>query len=205
MSSKQEICNLALSNVGVSQWVANIDTDRSNEALVLRRWYDISVNFCLEDFDWNFARRRIALALLDITPPSIWTYVYAYPSDCAQPREIEVEGVRQPYHEQRIPYEVAAQSDVAGDYKVIYTDQADAVLVYTKRITDAGMFDAQFTIALSWLLAGNIAMPLAVKPQFAQQAIGNYNAMKMTATASHLNASEEGAEPPGETERARNG
>lgn len=207
MASKTEICNLALSNIGVSQFIADVDapSERSNEAIVCRRWYDTCLNFALEDFDWNFARRRLALAELNVTPPSIWAKVYAYPSDCAAARSIEVTGLRRPLHEERIPFEVAAETAATGDYKVIYTDLAEAVLVYTKRITDAGMFDAQFVMALSWLLAANIVMPLAVKPELADKARAAYAALKLQAFAKNLNEAEEGPEPAGETERARNG
>jgi len=207
MASKTEICNLALSNIGISQFITDVDapSEKSNEAIVCRRWYDISLNFALEDFDWNFARRRLALAEIASTPPSTWAKVYAYPSDCATARKIEVAGVRVPYAEQRIPFEVAAETAVTGDYKVIYTDCELAVLVYTKRITDAGLFDAQFVMALAWLLAANIAMPLAVNSKLAAQAASNYQAAKLTAFASHLNERQEDPEPASETERARNG
>lgn len=207
MASKTEICNLALSNIGISQFIADVDapSEKSNEAIVCRRWYDMSLNFALEDFDWNFARRRLLLAEVSITPPTTWAKVYSYPSDCAAARAIEVPGVRTPYAEQRIPFEVAAESASTGDYKVIYTNLVAAVLVYTKRITDAGLFDAQFTIALSWLLAANIAMPLTVNAKLAAQATSNYQAAKLTAFARHLNESQEDPEPASETERSRNG
>lgn len=207
MANKTAICNLALSNIQVSQFLSDLDTDKSNAAIICRVWYEQVVCFALEDFDWNFARRRRPLALLSSTPPSTWSYVYSYPSDCAAARRIENPGIRTPSREQRISFEVAAENGVedAADVKVIYTDQVEAVLVYTKKITDAAMFDAHFVSAVSWLLASHIGLPLAAKPALAQQALQNYQAIKSMAVTKHLREGQEDEEPAGETEQARNG
>lgn len=204
MSSKSDICNLALLALGVTRTLTNVDTETSDEALACRRWYQVSLDFVLEDFDWNFARRRVALAELDIES-SVWSYVYAYPSECAKPRRIEIEGVRTPYAEQRIPFKTGGETTQSGDIRVIYTDQEAAVLVYTKKITDAGLFDAHFVLALTFLLATNIAMSLTVDQKLAANAGANYRSMKLTAFASDLNEGQDDPEPMGETERARNG
>ena len=207
MATKTAICNQALSNIQVSQFIAELDTDKTNAGIICRLWYEQCLCWALEDFDWNFARRRIPLAALTSTPPANWQYVYAYPSECAAARRIEIPGVRTPYGGQRRAFEVAAESGVGdvADVKVIYSDQQDAVLVYTKKITDAAMFDAHFVSALGWLLASHIALPLAVKPALAQQAAQNYQAMKSFARVKHLKEGQEDVEPAGETERARNG
>lgn len=205
MSSKTEICNLALSNIQVSQFIANIDSDQTNEAMVCRRWFDHAVKYTLEDFNWNFARRRKALALLSATPPSTWTYVYAYPSDCAAARRIDVDGTRTPYAEQRISFEVAMQEIDGNDVKVIYSDQPSAVLIYTKLITDSALFDAHYVEALAAYIASKIALPLTTKPALAREWFQMYLGLRVNAFAFHLNEAQEDPEPPSETERARNG
>jgi hypothetical protein len=207
MASKTAICNLALSNLGISQFIIDVDlpSEKSNQARTCRLWYDQCVQFALEDFDWNFARKRIPLAEIDTTPPSVWAKVYAYPSNCAAARYIEVPGNRRPTIDERIPFEVASETNIdGGDYKVIYTDVVQPVLVYTKLITDPNQFDAQFVMALSWLLAANIAMPLSVKPSLGAQAAANYQASKQTAIVKHFTEEEEGADPPSEAEIERN-
>jgi hypothetical protein len=207
VANKTEICNMALSNIQVSQFIdGNVETDTTIEAKVCKRWYDHAVNYALEDFDWNFARRRRALAALGTTPPSTWTYVYSYPSDCAAARAIEVPGVRTPSREQRIAYEVAAEAQASGgDVRVIYTDQPDAVLIFTKRITDASLFDGHFVEALAAYLASKIALPLTAKPGLAREWFQMYQGLRVNSFAFHLNEAQEDQEPPSETEQARNG
>jgi hypothetical protein len=204
MSSKSDICNLALSNIGISQWVANIETDRSNEAIVCNRWYDITVDFTLRDYDWNFARRRLALAALTTALPSEWDYVYAYPTDCLIIRRIQREGFRKDTIASRIPYEVGGETGMNADTRVIYTDEINAVVVYTKKITDPSLFDPHFVLALGYALAANIALPLAVKPGYVDQMRNAYLQMVSNAAARNFEEAEEGPEPPSETEMARN-
>ena len=48
----------------------------------------------------------------------------------------------------------------ADDNDVIYTDQENAVALYTRRVTDTSKFPPIFVVALSWHLASMVAGPL---------------------------------------------
>lgn len=45
-------------------------------------------------------------------------------------------------------------------YRVLYTDQEDAVLRYNALVTDTSQFTPLFTVALSWHLASMLAGPI---------------------------------------------
>lgn len=204
MASKNSICNLALSNIGISQFVTTIATEQSNEAVVCRQWYDICVEAALRDFDWNFARKRQTLALLTQDPPEgEWDFVYALPAECLAARRLAVPGNRNPTRAQRIPFEIAIGMDSDVDTEVLYTDLEDAVLIYTRRIVDPTLFDAQFVVALSYFLAAHIAMPLSVAPKLADQAQVYYQRSKSSARKSDFNEGTPDQEPDSETAAAR--
>lgn len=151
MSSSTEICNLALNHVNGKE-IQNLDTDSSNEASVCRRFYEQARNEMFEDFPWPFAEIREQLSLVSETPTDDWAYSYQYPSNCARLGYIP-SGVRNDTKDSAIPYKVVYGD--SGEY--IYTDQENAEIVYTRRVTDESRFPAKFVIALSYKLAGYIA------------------------------------------------
>lgn len=152
MSSKTQICNYALSHLGVSKPIANVDTEQSQEASACRSFYDISRDKVLRDINWPFATRIAALALIEENPNEEWLYSYRYPSNCLDVRKIQ-SGVRNETSSQRVPYKIG--SDDEG--LVIYTDREDAILEYTVRITNTEFYPSDFTLALSYKIASHIA------------------------------------------------
>ena len=88
MASKTEICNLAISHLGVGKEIANFETERSEVAAACRRYYDIALQTMLTEFDWGFATRYVTLGLEEIEPNSEWRYSYRYPHDCLKVRRI---------------------------------------------------------------------------------------------------------------------
>lgn len=189
MATVVSICNMALARIGVSSFISNLN-EASNEARVLNLFYEQMRDFALRDNDWNFARRRVVLANAG-TPPTNWAFKYTYPSDCIYARKILMAGMRNPRNDQRIPFEIASE----GSQRVIYTDQAQAELVYTARITDPTLYDPMFESALAFLLAAEVAMPLTVKESVANAARNGYERVKSLAAAQSANEGFEGAEP----------
>ena len=153
MASKVAIWNMALVNIGSSAFIQS-PTEASAEADHLRAVWDAALDTALESLDWNFARVKLALSDLS-TPDDDWLYQYAYPSNCVKARKI-LTTVR---NEKPLPFSVGLNA--AGTAKVINTDVQEAVLVYTRRITDTLLFSSAFVTALSWQLATQVAGPLA--------------------------------------------
>ncbi len=152
MATDIEICQMALDHIGAKQ--INTLADACQEARACRRLYPTARDQVLRDFPWGFAERRKALTLLTVEHLYGFDFCYQYPPDCHQVREI----YRSPLSLPPIEYKVAYPDDTIG--KVIFTNQDQAVLIYTYKVTNSQLFDAGFTAALTWRLAADLAMPL---------------------------------------------
>lgn len=185
MATDIEICQMALDHIGAKQ--INSLNDACQEARACRRLYPIVRDQVLRDFPWGFSERRRALALLMVSNLYGYTFCYQYPPDCHKVREI----YRSPLSLPPIEYKVACLEDDIG--KVILTDKENAVLIYTYKVTNPGLFDAGFTTALSWRLAADLAMPLT-KSLAVQDAMLRIYMHNITA-AGRADAAEEHMEP----------
>lgn len=152
MASKTEICNIAISHLGIGKEIQNFDTEQSDEATACRRYFDTCVDAVLSDFDWPFATKEAVLNLISADPTTEWDFSYRYPTDCLRVRRIK-SGMRQDTQDSRLPYRIL--QDAAG--KVIYTDKENAEAEYTVRVEDPSYFTAEFTLALSFRLAAYLA------------------------------------------------
>lgn len=152
MTSKVDICNLAISHLGVGKSIATFDTERSEEASACRTFWDQALKQTLRDFHWPFSRRTVTLALVEEDPTTEWAYAYRYPSTCIEARKL-LSGTRNETRQTRIAYQIAA--DTEG--RLIYTDLEDAVLEYSALVTDTSLFPDDFAMALSCRLAVYIA------------------------------------------------
>jgi hypothetical protein len=148
MATKTEICNLAIGHLGIAINIANVDTERSTEALACRTFYEITRDNCLRDFDWGFARQIVALGLVEEDPNNEWRFSYRYPSNCLLFRRVQ-SGYRILTNTNQIPF--AQSSDVAG--RLIFSDLEDAIGVFTAKITDTSLYTTDFIMALSYRLA----------------------------------------------------
>ena len=200
MSSKADLANLALTQVGITKFIGNLETDRTLEARVCRRWFEPSKQTLLRSRDWNVARRRTALAETGGTAPTNWEFEYTYPNSCLAIRGLILPGLSWPRKDQKIPFEIAN----SGTAKVIYTDLENAEAVWTSDI-GTELFDALMEDAFVYLLASRIAIPLSVKPDMAKQARDAYAFMFSVSGAADAREGETGPEPENAYFAARNG
>lgn len=149
ITSKVDLCNMALGRLGNYGSISNIDTPESHAEIVYALWYDISRQTFLKLSMPNFAIARKYVSEIDETPPYPFTYSYEYPSDC-----LKVLGI-------------GAVEDKENNYTVennrIYTDvqYADGLpLRYIKDVTDVSRMSPEFKIEFSWYLAGNTALEI---------------------------------------------
>ena len=185
-----DICNLALTRVGIAQQVAAIDPpEESIHGRVCALWYPACRDMVLRDFPWPFATRYRSLGLLDEDPPNDeWDYHYAYPTDCLRALRIVNPSSRD--DSDKIPFEVSSiASGSAGDgsVRVIFTDEADAVLKYIAAITDPTSFSPDFASALAWRIAAEISDPLSVQEARRERCERMYHDAITRAQASALN------------------
>lgn len=161
MASKVGIVNEALSHLGISKEIANLDTEASQEAATARRFYDVALKGTLRAFNWPFATRFATLALVESDPTEEWNYSYRYPTDCLKVRRI-LSGTRNDTRQSRVPYIIA--SDSQG--KLIFTDEENAQIEYTLLAEDPQFYPDDFELAFSYYLAHLMAARVTGGDQF---------------------------------------
>lgn len=158
MTTSTDICNLALSHVGGLR-ISSIE-EQSETARTCRTIYPIARDQVLRDHAWGFAERRRKLSLLaNLTIPG-FEYAYQYPQDCLLAREIFRADQALP----PILYRVMRHEDNLT--KMIATNEAEAILVYTCKIEDEDQFDSSFITAFAWRIAVDLAIPITKKTAF---------------------------------------
>lgn len=149
------IANMALGHLGNGQEIANLDTERTQEAIAMRRFYATARDEMLREFPWPFATGRATLGLVEEDPNDEWAFSYRYPSDCVKARRI-VGSLRNETRQSRVPYKI--EQDATGI--LLLTDMEDAILEYTVREEDASLYPPDFVMALSLRLAAYTAPKL---------------------------------------------
>lgn len=198
-----QICNLALSRIGISLKIASLQTERTKEAIELRNVYELTRDRVLGAAPWPFAKRTVQLAKVGDTPAR-WKYRYAYPNDCLALRGLfpasligsfTQQTLRQYLMLNKTPHEMELTT---GDVQTIVTDLDQAYAIYTVRVTNPSVFDAAFVSAFAWSLAAEVALPLAKTIDHSRNAGAQYAAEINTALAKSLN--EEGGDAPPDSE-----
>ena len=82
MTTKIDICNLALSRLGNKATIETLDTPRSPEEKILKKWYDITRQTTLRRTMPSFAIRREIWAKADFAPEFGYQNAYLYRPDC---------------------------------------------------------------------------------------------------------------------------
>lgn len=184
--------NNAIGCIGGKTSIAAV-TEASAEAAACALAYRQVVEEILRETDWNCVRRRAALDEVSegaVWPPS-WGYMFLWPADCLKVRGFESGLPGLSCGAAPIEYEVGNDA-TAG--RVIYTNLADPVIVYTAYEYDPAdapceaMFDSSLKQAVSWSLAATIAGRLTGSAQVVQQT--RAMALQALAQAREANANE---------------
>lgn len=228
--TNEEICNIALADILGAGTIGSL-ADLTPQGRACNRWFELSRDLVLKDFDWNFARKRLemtkirevefdagqtaapgvgatvtqdsdtygtvvyvdlqsgswsgndAAGVIILSSPEgtfdddssiTWSggqatvnepdgygttdyleYLYSYkkPDDCLAPRYIINTA-----SDNAIKYEQA--TDQSKNVDIILTDQDEAVLVYTAKITNPTRFDDWFCLCLAYRLAASLVQSL---------------------------------------------
>lgn len=148
MSSKIEICNLALDRLGEDVIVAITDTNPRAEAL--NRAYLPTLKEILRVHPWNFAMERATITVDATAPDFLWASRFALPSNFV--RLIKLNGTE-------------ADSQLSDNFKIegqwILTDATECKIEYVKFPEGSDdfteNFDPLFQDAFVTLLASKIA------------------------------------------------
>lgn len=122
MASVVEICNLALSSLGKGVPISALD-EASEEARQCKQHYGFARDWLLQQFEYQFARKVLALASLSNDWDERWGYRYSKPNDCL--KIIRIVPPIDDADDLPIPYGVRGAS--------VYTDDETAKLEYTFR------------------------------------------------------------------------
>lgn len=190
-TDKTQIAQLSLAHIRSDSTVEDIDVEQSIEARMSRLYYDVARKQALKAFNWAFARTRQALAAHDMAAPANeWALRYQYPTNCLAPRYIENPAGKTG---DTIPFAVEQASD--GTLSIV-TNLPDAILVYTKDVEIPILFDTDFEVALSFLLAFYLAGAITSKRPLKQDMLTGYRDAMLVGAAHDANQAVD--EPPRE-------
>ncbi len=172
MASEVEICNLALSNIRAGS--INSLNEGSIQAQQCKLKYSILRDRCLREIPWQFNHMIRALAPV-VTEVFNWGYAYSYPIDCLKihrlmgkyeqvgmgqsdiiSRALDSRVVPNSDLRKQIPYEVFNFDNT----KVIGSNQPDLRIDFAGKVTDPNLFSDDFIMALSHLIASELAVPI---------------------------------------------
>lgn len=202
-SSLIQIANMALDVIGTRSSIASL-TEGSAESNAISRHWDNALDAVLRAAHWNFARKQIALTLLqDGTQgqpvPMPWLYEYAYPSDCVLFRQFMPCIQVNPVNGVGTPSPVAAYGppprflpgtdlDANGNpIEVLLTNQPQGVGIYTFRNTNTAMWDSLFVQAFCAYLGARVCLTLTGDKATQRTALGQAQAYTEDAKAKNGN------------------
>lgn len=201
MSSKTQIVNVALSRIGVSQQLNNVETETSKAAVQSNLIWDGDVRFVLRAFPWPWATAYVELALVGGSSSEMvnhdWQYAYRYPSDCVFARRIVVAGGGGRNNPKPPPFRIGRDSQG----RLIYTNQPEAVLEYTLLIEDPEEFDPLMESALAWKIGSGLAPSLSRIEGMGEKCLAMMNAETPISQSRALNEGQQ--EEPIESEFVR--
>ena len=84
ITSKVQLCNLALGGVGNRNTIMNIDTPKTDKEVIFAQWYDVVRQLCLKTILPNFALTRVIVSTKTVPTAYLELYQYAleYPVTC---------------------------------------------------------------------------------------------------------------------------
>ena len=195
-SSILDICNQALSECPAGT-IASL-SEKSQSAYEVNRAYPIVIAEFVEEFKFDFANTRAALAVIDNDRSGEWLWAYSVPANMGSPLRIlpnlttalgafpllagqslaPVIGMS-PGDPFRIPYVIADG--------IIYCNAPEATLEFLRTDVDVTKFPALFARAAALEIAARIVMPLLKSRERQRELMQAAEVMKQRALAENLN------------------
>jgi len=168
------IVNRALQEISAQATVTgtNPTFDGSTAGNVASILYTSSVNTLLRQTDYEFSRTVIALSSLSIIPPLGWNYAFSYPGDCLKVRQV-LPNVSIPDNDpQPVLWDVVSAFYLGSLTKIICTNIAASILVYTTDNLTEAQWDSLFEETVVRYLASQFVMALGGRPDFSEKMLG---------------------------------
>lgn len=178
LSLPADVVNAALVELGHTDRIGDLSdgTEISGAALSV---YGQTRDDLLREFDPGFAQKSATLALLKrapaggyipgvsdwnptTNPPVQWLYEYGYPADCLRVRAVIPPRIFVPnFSPQPVAFREFDDDYLTPPAKVIGCNTANAMIVYTARVTNVTLWEATFTQTLIERLAKAMAPAVA--------------------------------------------
>jgi hypothetical protein len=155
--TETDLANTALTLIAHPE-ITSIDDVTTEVARTCKRLYSVARDAALRAAHWNCATTRRTLAHLVSYEQNEWDYVYQLPQDpyCLKARRFQTSDHNwrstNRFHPDYRPYRVEG--------RFILTNIAEPVLIYTRRITDVNLFDAELFQATATLLGAHLALAI---------------------------------------------
>ncbi len=161
--SNVSICNKALILLG-GDTISSL-TDDTKAAILCNNIFDITKNSLLRVSNWNFAVKRLALALNVATPAWGYSFSYSLPQDFLRLLEKEDENI--------YPFKIEGRALLTDDPG----SSSSINIRYISKIDDPNLFDALFVDLLAARLAVELATPLTDSATRKKEAIDLYRSL----------------------------
>lgn len=175
-----DIVNQALQLIGGNQpAVTGVAPtfDDSTAGKAAQKLYVPCVQTVGRQWGWDMARNTVALAASGNSAPFPWSREYLYPSNGIQVWQVMPTSTTDTNNPLPVNWAVANVLVSGTQTKVIHTDQNPAQAVYNNNPGES-LWDPLFREAVVRLLASELAMALAARPETAEQYLRSGSAME---------------------------
>ncbi len=170
MTTSTDVANQAIQMIGDNQLpVTGVDPtwDDSAAGVALQKLYGPCVATVGDQFGWDFQRNTASLTLSGNVAPVPWSFEYIYPTNGVDVWQLMPAVIADANNPLPINWNVANTLVGGVQTKVIQTNQASAKAVYNNSPTE-NTWDPLFREAVARLLASELAMAIAGKPDVAE-------------------------------------
>jgi len=189
MATSVAIANEALAEIAAGS-IAAFD-ENSREASEVNRFFNTILEEILDWTEWGFAIRYVALARITNDRPAEWMYVYAKPTDCANPKAIRAEendvSFATTFGPTTAPFQDAYPLHYLVEGDKIYTNVENATLVYSTTAIEANELPPLVRRAMTLELAARIAYPVKKDAKLADTLVRKAEVAKSRAIADEEN------------------
>jgi hypothetical protein len=147
-----DLANMALAHIGNTK-IDSI-TDDKEPAEYATIFWPVARQLFLQESKIHKSRKEQALAIAAGETSNIYDYVYEYPNDVLVPLKVWDGGT----NTEKIIYEIGTHSSLTSS--VLKTNKESAVLMYCTDITNLNVYNTLDILAISYMLAILIVMPL---------------------------------------------
>ena len=180
MPTATDIVNQAIQYIGNNQkpvtgTYPNFDT--SVAGVAASYLYGPCVQTVMKQYGWDFGRTIAALTVSGNTAPLPWTYEYLYPADGLTVLQLMPPSLTDKNNPAPIEWTVANVGVTGTPTKIIWSNQITASAVYSN-FPPPSVWDVGFREAVARLLASELAMAIAGKPDVSEKTLESAGAFE---------------------------